>query len=62
MRGIDLNGLDVTDDAMAKLLEVDTDGWLRQVPQMQAHYAEFGDKLPQALHEQLAGLERRLRV
>ena len=62
VRGIDLNGLDVTDDAMAKLLEVDTDGWLRQVPQMQAHYAEFGDKLPQALHEQLAGLERRLRA
>jgi phosphoenolpyruvate carboxykinase (GTP) len=59
-RGIDLEGLDVSEETMAKLLEVDTDGWLRQLPQMKAHYAEFGAKLPKALHDQLAGLEARL--
>jgi phosphoenolpyruvate carboxykinase (GTP) len=60
MRGIDLNGLEVTDETMAKLFEVDAEGWLHQLPQMKAYYAEFGEKLPQALHEQLAGLEQRL--
>jgi phosphoenolpyruvate carboxykinase (GTP) len=59
-RGIDLDGLDVTEATMARLLEVDTDGWLRQLPQMKEHYAEFGSKLPEQLHAQLQSLEQRL--
>jgi phosphoenolpyruvate carboxykinase (GTP) len=59
-RGIDLDGLDVPESTMASLLAVDTDGWLHQLPQMKEHFAEFGDKLPAALHEQLAALEQRL--
>ena len=59
-RGIDLTGLDVSEDTMARLLEVDTDGWLAQLPQVKAHFAEFGAKLPDALHAQLRGLEQRL--
>jgi phosphoenolpyruvate carboxykinase (GTP) len=59
-RGIDRTGLDVSEATMARLLTVDTDGWLAQLPQMKVHYAEFGDRLPQELHEQLAALEQRL--
>ncbi len=59
-RGIDLDGLDVSEETMARLLEVDTDGWLAQLPQMRAHFAEFGAKLPAALHEQLTALAQRL--
>jgi phosphoenolpyruvate carboxykinase (GTP) len=59
-RGIDLDGLDVSEATMARLLEVDTDGWLRQLPQMKEHFAEFGDKLPAQLRAQLAALEQRL--
>ena len=59
-RGIDLDGLDVPEATMAKLLEVDIDGWLRQLPQMKEHYAEFGSKLPDELHAQLQALEQRL--
>jgi phosphoenolpyruvate carboxykinase (GTP) len=59
-RGIDLDGLDVPQGTMARLLEVDTDGWLRQLPQMKEHYAEFGAKLPEQLHAQLRSLEQRL--
>jgi phosphoenolpyruvate carboxykinase (GTP) len=58
--GIDTEGLDVPASTMAKLLEVDTDGWLAQLPQMKAHYAEFGDKLPAELRGQLDALEQRL--
>ena len=59
-RGIDLDGLDISEATMARLLEVDTDGWLGQLPQMTEHYAEFGAKLPAELHEQLAALAQRL--
>jgi phosphoenolpyruvate carboxykinase (GTP) len=58
--GIDTDGLDVSPETMAKLLEVDTDGWLTQLPQMREHLARFGDKLPRELTAQLDGLERRL--
>ena len=58
--GINTDGLDVSAETMGKLLEVDTEGWAAQLPQMKAHFAEFGDKLPAALQAQLTGLEQRL--
>ena len=58
--GIDTDGLDVSDETMAKLLEVDAEGWTAQLPQMKEHYAEFGAKLPAALRGQLEALEQRL--
>ncbi|MGP0036045.1 MAG: phosphoenolpyruvate carboxykinase (GTP), partial [Solirubrobacteraceae bacterium] len=58
--GIDTDGLDISDEAMTKLLEVDIKGWKHQLPQMHEHYAEFGDKLPAALHALLAQLDERL--
>ena len=58
--GIDTDGLDISAETMATLLEVDTEGWLAQLPQMKQHFAKFGDKLPAALHEQLTALEQRL--
>ncbi len=60
-RGIDRTGLDVSDETMARLLEVDAEGWLAQLPQMREHYAEFGDKLPAALRGELDALEERLK-
>jgi phosphoenolpyruvate carboxykinase (GTP) len=58
--GIDTDGLDVDAETMAKLLEVDLEGWASQLPQIKAHYAEFGDKLPGELRAQLEALEQRL--
>jgi phosphoenolpyruvate carboxykinase (GTP) len=58
--GIDTDGLDVTDAAMAKLLEIDIDGWRQQLPQMHEHYAAFGEKLPAELHAQLETLDLRV--
>jgi phosphoenolpyruvate carboxykinase (GTP) len=58
--GIDTSGLDISDDAMARLLEVDTDGWRGQLPQMREHFARFGDRLPGELRAQLEELEGRL--
>jgi phosphoenolpyruvate carboxykinase (GTP) len=58
--GIDLDGLDIAPETMAKLLEVDVDGWTAQLPQIREHYAKFGSKLPAELHAQLDTLEQRL--
>jgi phosphoenolpyruvate carboxykinase (GTP) len=58
--GVDTTGLDISDDAMAQLLEIDTDGWRGQLPQMHEHFARFGDRLPGELRAQLEELEGRL--
>ncbi len=58
--GIDIDGLEVTEETMAKLLEVDIHGWKQQLPQMHEHYAEFGERLPDELHAQLDSLDDRL--
>jgi phosphoenolpyruvate carboxykinase (GTP) len=58
--GIELDGLDISQETMVKLLEVDTEGWTAQLPQIKEHYAEFGEKLPVELRAQLDALEQRL--
>jgi phosphoenolpyruvate carboxykinase (GTP) len=58
--GIETGGLDITEADMRELLAVNVDGWKQQVPQIHAHYAKFGDKLPEKLGAQLEELEQRL--
>jgi phosphoenolpyruvate carboxykinase (GTP) len=58
--GIDTSGLDLTPEAMAKLLDVDPQEWRAQLPQLREHLAKFGDALPDELTRQLEALEARL--
>jgi phosphoenolpyruvate carboxykinase (GTP) len=58
--GIETAGLDVSAEAMASLLEVDSEGWEQQLPQMREHFRGFGEKLPAELQAQLDALEQRL--
>jgi phosphoenolpyruvate carboxykinase (GTP) len=58
--GIETAGLDVSAEAMAGLLEVDSEGWEQQLPQMREHFRGFGEKLPAGLQAQLDALEKRL--
>ncbi len=57
---IDLTGLDLAPGAMEALLRVDPEEWRRQLPQVQQHFAQFGDTLPDELRDQLKALEERL--
>jgi phosphoenolpyruvate carboxykinase (GTP) len=57
--GIDTRGVDVTDEAMAELLRVDTEEWRSQLPQFREYLAKF-DNLPSELNAQLDALEQRL--
>jgi phosphoenolpyruvate carboxykinase (GTP) len=58
--GIPLEGLQIKDEAVAKLLDVDPEEWRQQLPQMHEHYARFGDRLPKEMRAQLEALEQRL--
>ena len=57
---IDTDGIDVTPAQMEELLRVDMEGWRAEVPLIEEYYAKFGDRLPQALADQVATLAKRL--
>jgi phosphoenolpyruvate carboxykinase (GTP) len=57
---LDLRGLDATPEQVASALRVDVDEWRAELPTMHEHLAEFGDRLPAALREELATLEHNL--
>ncbi len=58
---IDISGLDVTAAEMEELLNVDVEEWLKEIDSIREHYARFEETLPEALSEELATLEARLR-
>lgn len=59
--GVDISGLDVTDEQMEELLHVDTEEWLNEIALIREHYERFGETLPKALSDELDALEARLR-
>ncbi len=58
---LDTNGLDLPAANVAKLLSVDIDGWLAEVPLIREHFAKFGSRLPEGLNREVDELEERLR-
>jgi phosphoenolpyruvate carboxykinase (GTP) len=54
---IDTSGLNVTEADMTELLRVDADEWKAEVPLIRQHFAQFGDRLPAALHRAVDDLE-----
>jgi phosphoenolpyruvate carboxykinase (GTP) len=58
---IDVSGLDLPEGAMEELLDVDAEAWSVQLPQLEQHFAQFGERLPEALRARLEQLESRLR-
>jgi phosphoenolpyruvate carboxykinase (GTP) len=57
---LDMDGLDVPSAAMHELLHVDVEGWRAMVPLIEQHYAQFGERLPGELADQLTELDKRL--
>ena len=58
---MDISGLDIAPEVMKKLTEVDIEAWLDELGRIREHYAKFGDKIPQALRDEVTALEERLR-
>jgi len=59
---LDVRGLDISAANLAKLLSVDVDGWLAEVPLIREHFARFGTHLPQGLRDEVDRLEQRLKA
>ena len=57
---IDLTDLDMDIDTLKGILAVDKDVWTREAEEIEEHYKKFGDRLPEALKEQLANLKANL--
>ena len=57
---LDTAGLDVSREDLAELLRVDVEGWRREVPLVEEHYAQFGASLPTQLRSELESLRQRL--
>jgi phosphoenolpyruvate carboxykinase (GTP) len=57
---LDVDGLDITPEALEELVSVDVDALRTEVPQMRDHLERFGDRLPRELRDQLEGLVDRL--
>ncbi len=57
---IDVADLDVTDEQMAELFAINAESWLAECDLTQEYYAQFGDRVPAELYEQLRALRDRL--
>ena len=57
---LDVDGLDVTEEQLAKAVAVDADEWKAEIPQINEWFEKFGDKLPAVLWTELDGLKARL--
>ena len=57
---INLSGLDMDPAALESILTVDRDLWKAEAAGIRDFYRQFGDKLPQALAQELNDLEARL--
>jgi phosphoenolpyruvate carboxykinase (GTP) len=60
--GINLGGTDVSARDWEQLFEVDPDSWLEELDGIEPFFAEFGDRLPAALSNQLADIRRRMKL
>ena len=58
--GLDTDGLDIAAEDLHELLTVDAEQWRAQLAQLQAHFEEFGDRLPSRLADELRELGERL--
>ncbi len=57
---LNLDGLDLTPQALTALLTVDVEAVKGELPQIEEHFAKFGDDLPAELRAQLDALKERL--
>jgi phosphoenolpyruvate carboxykinase (GTP) len=59
---LDLDGANVSGENARELLRVDAKGWLDEISLIEEHYAQFGDRLPPALRQELAAMAEKLKA
>jgi phosphoenolpyruvate carboxykinase (GTP) len=58
---LDLKGLKIDEQDIKALLHVDLDAWKAEIPDIEKHFARFGDRLPERLKKQFEDLQERLK-
>jgi len=59
---LDTQGLNLPVENIAKVLSVDVDGWLQEIPLIEKHFGQFGTHLPDGLRAEVENLTRRLQA
>jgi len=57
---LNLDGLDVSPDALEQLFRIDPASWLAECDLTEAFFARFGSRVPAALHAELASVRYHL--
>jgi phosphoenolpyruvate carboxykinase (GTP) len=57
---LDLTGLSIPSGDLAELMKVDAAAWKAELPDIENHFKQFGDRLPARLSAQLKALRERL--
>jgi phosphoenolpyruvate carboxykinase (GTP) len=57
---LDTTGLDLSEATLARLLQVDPEGWRSELPVIAAHFDRLGERLPAVLRDELDALAKRL--
>jgi phosphoenolpyruvate carboxykinase (GTP) len=57
---LDTDGLDIDAGTLEELLSVDSDAWRQEVELINGHFDFIGERLPQAMRDELQELEKRL--
>jgi phosphoenolpyruvate carboxykinase (GTP) len=58
---LNLDGLDLSADAARQLFEIDKASWQVECDLTEEYFARFGDRVPPALHAELASLRYQLK-
>ena len=61
IKDLNTSGLNVSNEDVELLLDVNHDAWVNEAKSIEAHFASYGDKMPQALFDELNALEERLK-
>jgi len=57
---LDMKGLSISTQDIKDLLKVDMDAWKAEIPDIEKHFAQFGERLPDRLKKQFEALKSRL--
>jgi phosphoenolpyruvate carboxykinase (GTP) len=57
---LDLSGLNISPANMAALMNIDIKEWRAEIPDIEKHFAIFGNRLPERLKKQLEEMKKRL--
>lgn len=57
---LNLDGVDITEEDIEAIFAIDENSWRAEADMTEEYFAQFGDRVPEELRDQLAGLRERL--